>query len=294
MWWYAFVPAILSTLISVSYILYQYFAFKYSPLFEGKKHSFLYEITNNTYQFLKTNNEYMIPALLGLLALTLLYLFLPTLCQGALIQLLSHARQGKPMPAIEGVSMGIISFLPLFEYNLIIRTFSLFAIATEAAFVLRNLGPGALGTLLPFFLLAGIITFALTLLFTYSEFFIVLKRQNFVKSMVHSAKLVIVSWQHTFIIGILMILIGIRVIINILVVLIVPLLLFISLGVFAAFALAQNIALILGIILTIAALLVASYFSAIIHVFSNAVWTFTFLSLIESDRAKEFLTDSRG
>ncbi|PIQ78456.1 hypothetical protein COV82_00690 [Candidatus Peregrinibacteria bacterium CG11_big_fil_rev_8_21_14_0_20_46_8] len=289
MWWYAFLPALFTTLISIIYLIYQYFAFKYSALFDDAEQSFLAELAGNIYDFLSVHRGLIVPAILVTALILIIYALLPTLCQGGLIQLIARAREGKEIRVSDGVGLGLVVFLPLFEYNLLIRGFSLFAILTEAAFVLRNLGPGALETLLPFFVLAGLIGFLLTLLFTYSEFFIVLKRSSVLSAMAKSAKLVLLSWQHTFIIGVLMLLIGVRIIINIVAVLIVPTVLFITIGLFAATAIATQIAIVIGILLSIVGLIFASYFTGILNLFSNAVWTFTFLALIENEKAKEFI-----
>jgi len=291
MWWYAFPPALVGTLISILYLLYQFFSFKSSALFDHADKSFIVSLAETIYEFLSAHGGLIVPSILITVIVLISYLLLPTLCHGGLIQIIGYAREKKEYTTGEGISLGLMVFLPLLEYNLLVRGFSFFAILTEAAFVLRNLGPGALQTLLPFFVLALIIGLALTLLFTYSEFFIVLKRRPVLKAMAQSAKLVIVSWQHTFIIGMLMLLIGVRIIINIIAVLIVPSFLFFAVGFFTAVAVATKIAIVLGIILSLASLILASYFSGILSLFSHTVWTFTFLELIESEKNKKFIDE---
>ena len=191
---------------------------------------------------------------------------------------------------MQGISFGMLSFLPLLEYHLFVKSFSLISLFTEAAFVLRNLGPGALKTLLPVFLLAIVIGFALMLFFTYSEFFIVLDKKQVLASMGKSAKLVIVSWQHTFLIAILMLIISLRVIINIIAVLLVPALLFFSAGFLATLTLTK-IGIIIGAGISLFVLFVASYFTGIINVFANAVWTFTFLELMQEKHVQETMSE---
>ena len=157
---------------------------------------------------------------------------------------------------------------------------------TEAGFAARNLGTGAMNFLLPIFILAAIIGLVLTLLFTYSEFFIVLEKKSVLRAMGRSAKLVILSWKHTFLIVILMAIIGLRIIINILAVLLVPALIFLAAGLLATLALAK-IGILIGVIFGLVGLFVASYFTGILHVFAAAVWTFTFLELMEEPRTQE-------
>ena len=288
MWWYAFIPSVLTTLIGILYMLYQFFSFKRSPLFDNAPHSFLSEVITNVLGFLNRHGDLVVPAIIITIIILIFYALLPTLCQGALIQVIARKRKGEQIKTSDGISFGLLSFLPLLEYHLLIKSFSIISLFTEAAFILRNLGTGALTTLLPVFILAVIIGLILTLLFTYSEFFIVLHRKPVLKSMGRSAKLVILSWQHTFLVAILMLIIAMRIIINIIAVLLVPALLFFSAGFLATMALA-NIGIVIGIIFGLAGLFVASYFSGILNVFANAVWTFTFVELMDEKRTQEFM-----
>ena len=105
-----------------------------------------------------------------------------------------------------------------------------------------------------------------------------------------SVKLVILSWQHTFLIAILMLIIGLRVIVNIIAVLLVPALLFVSAGLLATLALAKA-GIIIGIVMSVAGLAAASYFSGILHIFANTVWTFTFLELMDEANVKEHFVE---
>lgn len=291
MWAFAFVPAIIETLIGLLYLIYQYFSFKRSPLFENAKHSFATEVISSTLNFLNDHGGLWIPFLITAVVILILYALLPTLLQGGLIQVIAKKRAGEEAVTVSrGISLGFLVFLPLLEYHLLVKSFSVFSLFTEAAFVLRNLGTGAMQILLPVFILAVIIGLLLTLLFTYSEFFIVLQKKPVLTSMGRSAKLVVLSWQHTFLIAILMLIIGLRVILNIIAVLLVPALLFVSAGLLATFALATT-GIVIGILMSFAGLLAASYFSGILHIFANSVWTFTFLELMDDASVKEHFVE---
>lgn len=287
MWWFAFVPSMLTTLVGILYLLYQFFSFKRSPLFENAERSFLTELISGTVNFLNSQNIWG-TAIVVIVIVLILYLLLPTLMQGGLIQMLAKKRKGEYITTSEGFSRGVLVFLPLFEYHLLIKGFSIISLLTEAAFVLRNLGTGAMEALSPVFILAGLVGLILTLLFTYSEFFIVLDKKPVLRAMGRSAKLVVLSWKYTFLIAILMLIIGLRVIINILAVLLVPALLFFSAGLIATLTLAK-IGIVLGIIVGLIGLFAASYFSGILNVFANAVWTFTYLELMHEKTTQEFL-----
>ena len=288
MWWYAFVPALLNILIDTLYMLYQFFSFKRSPLFEDAPQSFLTEVIKDVLSFMSAHGNLWVPFIVTTLIVLVLYMLLPTLCQGSLIQIIAKKHKGEESSPVDGISLGLIVFLPLLEYHLLIKGFSVISVFTEAAFVLRNLGPGAMETLLPVFLSAAVIGFMLTLLFTYSEFFLVLHKKSILTSMMRSAKLVVVSWQHTFLIAILMLIIGLRVLLNIFAVLLIPALLFFAGGFLAAAALTK-IGLVIGIIIATIVLFVASYFTGILNLFANTVWTYTFLELMEEKKTQELM-----
>ena len=96
-----------------------------------------------------------------------------------------------------------------------------------------------------------------------------------------SIKLVILNWTHTFLVTVLMLIIGVRIIIQLIIVLAIPAIILFFGGYLATTMLAGAgyvVAAILGFI----ALVFATYLSGIIEVFSNTVWTFTFLELTES------------
>lgn len=290
MWWYSFIPSLLTTLIGILYLFYQFFSFKRSPLFDDAEKSFLTEIIGMTLGFLGKHGNLLVPAIITVAIILLLYALLPTLAQGALIQTIAKKRSGETLSIGRGLSLGLLAFLPLLEYHLLVKSFSIISLFTEAAFVLRNLGPGALKTLLPVFIMAVIIGLILTLLFTYSEFFIVLDKKPVLKAMGRSAKLVVLSWQHTLLIAILMLIIALRIIINILAVLLVPALLFFSAGFLATVTLTK-IGIAIGVAVSLIGLFVATYFTGILNLFANTVWTFTFLELVSEKETKEVMAE---
>ncbi len=286
MWWFSFFPSLLSLIVSILYVTYQFFAFKRSALFDNAHTSFLVEAATTILKFLNDHSGLWIPTIIILVVGGLLYFLLPTICQGGMIRYIAKHRTGEQVRLSSALSFGLLVFLPLLEYHLLVKTFSFITIFGEAGFVVRNLGLDVMQTFFPLFILILIFGFFLTLLFTYSDFFIVLEKKSVVQSMTASAKLVILSWKHTFIIGILMLIIGMRIIINVVVVLLIPLLLFV-LGGYVASVTFAAIGLYLGIILGLVAIFFSAYFSAILNVFANAVWTFTFLQLRSEKDIKE-------
>lgn len=285
MWWYAFLPSLLATVVGIISITYQFFAFKRSPLFDDAPKSFLMEVIETGGSFFSQHQSWIFPSIIGALVIGAVYLLLPTICQGALIQLSARMRSGQHAAVAKGISLGLIVFLPLFAYHLIVNTFSFLFLFKMGGLFIRNL-PSALELLMPVIIFLLIVGFILSLLFTYSEFFIVLEKKPVLASMGLSAKLVIMSWQHTFLIGILMAIIGVRVVINVVAVMLVPALLFFSAGLLATIT-HTAVGFIIGGALSAVALFFASYVNGILNVFANSVWTFTFMELRQKKEIAE-------
>jgi len=280
-WWFAFVPALLTSLVAMVYLGYQAAAFWTSPAINAAAEgtdSALRIIINTGLTILETNPGLGVFLIVVAAIIGLLYLMLPVFTQGALIQLVAHMRAGHKVSVMQGFSFGLSRFLQLFEYHLLIKTFSFVGIATEAAFVIRNFGVESMSIFGWVFLLILAVGLLLTLLFTYSEYYIVIDKKGVFSSMLSSGGLVIRQLHHTLFMLLLMVIISLRIIINILVALLIPILVIGPIFFFASMTLTV-IGVIIGGIIGIVALYFASYFLGIFHVFATAVWTFTFLEL---------------
>ncbi|KKP36660.1 hypothetical protein A2483_03215 [Candidatus Peregrinibacteria bacterium RIFOXYC2_FULL_33_13] len=277
--WYAFFPAILTTLIGIIYLTYQIIATWKSQLFsEQHNESILYKIFKTIFDLFQDNPGTGFVLIIISIVIILLYLFVPTLTQGALISLTARISNNQKVRLIDGVSYGFLSFLRLFEYHLLIKSFGILTVFTELAFIGRNFGWLWVKLLSIPMILFGIFSFVILLMFTYAEYFIVIDEEGVFPAIGKSTKLVIKHWPETFLIGILMIIITIRVLVNALLVLLIPTLIILPTGYFASIALGK-LGLIIGITLGVIGLLLASYFAAIVEVFSKFVWVKTFLHL---------------
>ncbi len=280
-WWWAFIPAIIGTIVGIAYFAYQVMAFNFSPIMQaGDSQGFLEMLFKWIYDLMENYTSMGIVLIVVAAVIGLIYLLYPTFCRVALIQLIARIRNKQEVKMIDGVTYGALGFLKLFEYHLLIKAFSFIAIVTEALFVLRNLGWDAFKVLLLPFILFAIFGLILALFLTYTDFYIVIDEKGVIKSIGKSMKLVILNWKHTFLILILMLIITIRIIVNIALVLLVPSLIFIAAGLLATVTLAQ-IGIIIGGIVGVIALLFAAYLTGVLEVFANAVWVFTFLELTE-------------
>lgn len=285
-WIYAFLPSLLTTLVSMGYVSYQAAAFWTSeyihPDIPSSQHpiNVLIHLLTTGFQ----NNGGLMVFLLIFLALGLLaYLLVPVFMQGALIQVLARKRAGQDVSIPQGITFGFTRFLPLLEYHLAIKTFSFFGLLGEASFAFRNLGPDVFSFLGWIFLLAIIVGLLVSLLFTYSEYYLVIDREGVFGSMIKSSGLVVRQWHHTLFMFFLMGVIVARMLINILVALLIPLLVVGPIFFFtnATFA---TVGAVIGAILGLVALYFASYFVGVFHVFTTGVWTFTFLDLTDAEK----------
>lgn len=300
-WWWTFMPALLSIIVGIGYFGYQVMALSTSPVVtkNSDSASFMMEMFKWIVGLFQTNTSLGIVLIIVAAVIGLLYLVYPTFSRAALIQLIARIRNKQEVKMLDGITYGALGFLKLFEYHLLIKTFSFVAVITEALFVLRNLGWDALGILTIPFILFGFFGFAVMLFLTYTDFYIVIDEKGVIKSIGESMRLVVRQWRHTLFILILMMLISLRIILNILLVLLVPSLIFIAAGVLATLTFAK-IGMVIGAIVGFAGLFFAAYLTGILEVFVNAVWVFTFLELTEEgevharDKGDEITAERTG
>lgn len=291
--WFGFIPAILTTTVGVGYIAYQIFAFKTSWMFDNAEHSSLFQVANFILEFVKAHLSWTVPLVIFGIIFFIFYMLFPTIAKASAIQMIARNRNGQKAGVGVGLRHGIMSFLPLFEYHLLIKTFSFFSILIEMSFVVRNLGPAIFKFLLPAFIIFVFISLLLTLLFTYTDFYIVIDDKKVFNSMKESGKLVITNWQSTFLITILMIIIGVRIIIQAFIVLAIPGIIILVSGYIATVALPVT-SVIIGLVLGGIGLIFASYLNGVVDIFSYTVWTFTFLELTSEKQLSARDTGSAG
>ncbi len=147
-------------------------------------------------------------------------------------------------------------------------------------FILRWWGESAFLIALPILLFIATVGLIVSFLFTYSEYFIILKSHRVIVSMKESAILVLANLRKTFLIFILILLIGSRAILNVLLILLIPLGVVLIMS-YLATTLLHTVGIIISTIFAIGILLVSSYLMGLFNVFSTAVWVFTFSALTD-------------
>ncbi len=273
---YAFLPAIIETLAGIIYLGYQFYAFKSSPLYENWQHSFGYVLFVTVLDVLKHNISSIVPIIIVAVIIAILYLLLPAVCEGAIVQLVARKKNGQDVKTRHGIKYGMWSFLPLFEYSMLTRTISLAALLSLMSSVARNLGMNIFNVFIIVFILYAIMSVALTLLFTYTEFFIIIDDRKVFDSISRSCQLVITHLEETIMLTIMMLIISVRILVQIIFVLLIPAIIVASIYLFAATSV-PFVGIIVGGVLGLILLYIAAYLSGTIHVFAATVWTFTFL-----------------
>lgn len=275
---YAFWPSLVATMYGIIYMIYQFYAIKSSPLVENWNRSFSYYAATTVIQILRDNISIVWPLIFFAIFVVIVYFLLPPLCEGAMIQIIARHRNNQQINRFDGLKWGMFSFLPLLEYLILVRTFSLNTVLTEISFVGRNLGINALYTFIPIFITIALTIVFMGLLFTYTEYFIVIDGRKVIESITKSCVLVIKHLSETLLLTILMLIISLRIVIQIVFVILIP---FIFLGVIYLSTLAsmETLGIAVGIVLGVALLYLAAYLGGVIHVFATTVWTYTFLEL---------------
>lgn len=284
-----------TTSVGVGYMAYQFFAFKKSYLFDDAEDSFFHDVVFFIWDFIKTNVSLTVPLIVFAIFFAIFYFLLPTIAKASAIQAIARRKNGQKAGVGIGLRHGIMSFLSLFEYHLLIKTFAFFSILFEMSFVLRNLGPVIFKMFMPVFIILLVISFILTLIFTYTDFFIVIDDNGVFESMKKSSKLVIMNWRHTVLVTILMILIGIRVVIQAVLVFLIPALIVLITGYITTIALPVT-SVIIGGSVGLVVLILAAYLNGVVDIFSYTVWTHTFLELSSEKEvsARDIMVDDIG
>lgn len=282
--WFGVVPSFFSTLVGSCFLVYQFLAFRASPFFGNQSFDFD-QIINPLIQIVEKHPSSILLFLVIALLIGLGFFILPPLCEGGIIGLTAATYREQQVSPKDGIAIGTHYFLRLFEYRLFTSTFGLVEFFLIFSIGLRNFG---LTTwLIIIFSILFFVAFLLSFLLIYTQNFIVLKNCSLIQAFTESAKLVLRNFEKTFLIWLLILLISVRVIINIFLVFLIPAFVaFVAnflIGTFA-FGLGIAIAALVGFLV----IAFAAYLAGILHVFTTATWTLTFLS-IDHNRPQKIL-----
>lgn len=281
--WYGFTPAFFSTVVSSAYLAYQYNAFRTSAAFGSSDKSSL----DTARLVWDMASDHKVLAILLIIFAALFfagYTLSPPVFKGALINALYKI---KNYESIDGsFEVGVRRFFVLFEFGVVTGAFSITTLFTESSFILRWWGENVFFVTLPILLFIAMAGLIINFLFTYSEYFIVLEGRGLMKSMSESSVLVIGNLRKTFLVFILMLLIGARIILNVLLVLLIPMLVVFLTTYLASIFLTTFGFIMIGLFALIV-LIISAYLLGLFQVFATAVWVLTFSQLTEKNQKKE-------
>ncbi len=276
--WYGAIPAFLTTIVTSVYITYQYRALTESAVLNPEAEVRFMDDIWLVWDIIIGHPVVSILFVVLAILIFLSNLILPPILRGALIQALMKI---KKFESIGGAfEVGIRRFFPMFEFAMLTGSFSIVTIFTESSFILRWWGQEVLLISLPILLFIATVGLIASFLFTYTEYFIVLKKEAIIKSITESSILVLANFRKTILIFILILLIGVRVILNVVLILLIPMVVVFLTGYFATIFLNTIGFIFIGII-SLVILLISSYLMGLFNVFSTAVWVFSFAELTE-------------
>ena len=271
---FGFIPSLFGMIIGVIYVSYQITAFRHSPLFSTDSGIDYFAILGPIWGFMQDHPSMAVALVLFAFFVFLMYVFSPVICGGALIDLLTKKLTEKKMRG--GFSKGLASFFPLFEFAAITAPFGITTYFTEVSMVLRNFGTGTWLFVIPVLTIIFVLGIFLTLLFIFSEQYIVLEKENVINAMKRSAFLVLSNVKDTFFLGITMALIAARIFVNILLILLIPIV-FVTIVAFMASVALKWLGIVLGTLIGVGILVGGAYLLAGFTIFTYAVWTITFI-----------------
>ncbi len=276
--WFGALPAFLSIIVSSVYLAYQYEAFKNSVLFNENPGAHLRSNISLIWGLVFNHLWLSIAAIVISIIILVSYFIIPPIFKGALIKAIARIKNFK---TIEGsMEVGVRHFFPMFEFGLLIGSFSVITLFTESSFILRWWGENVFFFILPVLLFIAMVGIVISFLFTYAEYYIIIEDQGLLESIGNSVVMVIANLRKTILVFILMLLIGARVILNVLLILLIPMLIVVLSSYFAA-VFWGSVGFALSIIVGVSLSLIGSYLLGLFSVFTTAVWVLTFTVLTE-------------
>ena len=168
--------------------------------------------------------------------------------------------------------------MKLTEYHAILFAFSSFTILRVAGYIYIYLTPDALKLFSPFLILLFFIGLIFSFLFTYAENFIIIDGEDIFTSLKKSSALVLENLKETVLIFFLLVLIGLRILLNLVIVVLIPILFSYIVSVLTALNLMQYKVTLIFILSALLLYFIGKLGGAL-RIFTQAVWTFTFLEL---------------
>lgn len=286
--WYGFVPAFFTTILST--VAYSFRGYQYwlELVAGGDVRMTILSFLQGSWAFLSANPAIFVALILVGVLFAVSYMLLPVFCHGGLVRLILDILQNKEVKFRVGFVYGSKYFLSLFEYKALFQPFrTTWPFMTYWA--IHTFSPELMTIMIYPIGVWFIISLIASVLFVFSEYYIILEDTPVLASIGKSIRAVFLNLEQVLYIILLLILIGARVIFNTLIVFGIPALIIIATGMFASSVLA-TIAITSAIVLGIVLLGVLAYINAIITVFITAAWELIFFEYNKSKEEPEETT----
>ena len=210
---------------------------------------------------------------LALLVLFFVYI-LPAWVEGVLIFSVKHSIDNpeQPLHLRQRMVQGFDVYFRIFELRALFGLFSPWTTLLFTLTLYRYYHDTLFTVMWPFLLIFFIFTVVVTLFTHFAEHFIVFKNLKVMESLRQSMTLVFLNIGSVTAVFLIMVLVSLRVFLNVVMVIGVPLALIWAFTYFS-----HAFVLVIAIIVAIILLALTSYLTAILEVFSTAVWTETYL-----------------
>ncbi|HLC75983.1 MAG TPA: hypothetical protein VJB82_02595 [Candidatus Peribacterales bacterium] len=268
---WGFASELLETLLDTKLLIYQtYFAYTYM---QGDPIGFF------------AVEEYLMQALplwgfitfiTILILLVILEIFIPKMCLGAIIGLAAKSHKKEEVKG--GLVLALYNFLPLFAVREFFVLGHITIVITISSLVLRYMPSGLHIPIIALALIFWFLSNIFRLLSIFAEEDIVIRKSGIFAAIGRSFKLIISHISHVLFLFLLLLVISLRILLNAVVLFVLPAVI-IGLSVLFAYFLSTALTIIFTTIAAIIIILFASYFFAYVHVFTQTVWTITYMEL---------------
>lgn len=254
----------------------------------------------DVWQFLQMNTEnplgYAVLLGFGLIFLYGLAFVLNIVSEGGIISAIAKMSDHQAeLNLSKTISLGLQSFLPLTEFRVLTNAFhigSYILYVLLIRFYLNVYLPGntIIQDFMPFIIIFGIIILFTTVFLNYADYHLVIHKSTVVDSIRKSTLLVVFHFQETLLITLLIILMIIRTLLNLLLIFGLPAIA-VYIATFTQVILPQTAAIAVAVTFVVLVFIWSVIISGTLTVFTNAVWTLTFLELEKKQEHKILMSE---
>lgn len=218
--------------------------------------------------------DYFIEILILSIIFFLLYIFLTPIFEWGLIKYISQRDEHwfeKKISSSDVLWVGLMKFLPVFEYDQMFSKFKFLSILNFYLFTIRIVWIEYISWISYLYIVVFFFSMLVNIFFSYSKFEIVMHNKKVFESIAASSRITVLNLKTTIKLYFLIFILNIRVILNFIVLLAFPFLIALSIG-YITTQVFLFIAIIIISILFLFFLAFISYMSAVLEIFTTSLW----------------------